>query len=110
MSEDRLGSRVASRRNELGMTLEQLAIQIGSTKSYVWEIENKPNVRPSATKVYKIAQALELPWEFLVMGRMPVDSREREAIAAFRKIETTALKDAAVAMMRGLVQKEMSDG
>jgi transcriptional regulator with XRE-family HTH domain len=90
------------RRKELGLTLEQLAALTESTKSYVWEIENKPNIRPSALKVYRLAEALELPWEFLVMGRMPTDARETEALAAFRKIETTELKDAAVAMMRGL--------
>lgn len=45
-------------RTREGLTLEELADKIGSTKSYVWELENKPNIRPSAELVYKVAKAL----------------------------------------------------
>ena len=98
----RIGARVANRRKKLGYTLDQLALMVKTSKSYVWEIENKPTIRPSAMLVWRLSQALEIPYEFLLLGRMPQESREIEALAAFRKIPTTTLKDAAVAMMRGL--------
>ena len=34
-----LGQRINARRLELGMTLQQVATQAGSSKSYIWEIE-----------------------------------------------------------------------
>lgn len=43
-----LGRKVRDLRQEKGMTLEQLATATGSSKSYMWEIENKPVARPSA--------------------------------------------------------------
>lgn len=52
------GERVARLRGEIGLTLEALAEEIGSTKSYVWELEKKPNIRPSADLVYKLSKAL----------------------------------------------------
>ena len=33
-------------RNQRGFTLEALAEKVGSTKSYLWELENKPTIRP----------------------------------------------------------------
>ena len=53
------GERVARLRNEVGLTLEGLATEIDSTKSYVWELENKPTIRPSADLVYKLAKSLK---------------------------------------------------
>ena len=41
------GQRMKDIRQARNETLEQVAEGIGSTKSYVWEIENKPNARPS---------------------------------------------------------------
>ena len=52
------GDRLQRLRTEAGLTLEGLAANIGSTKSYVWELENKPNIRPSADLVYKLSKAL----------------------------------------------------
>ena len=40
-----------------GLTLEGLGAKIDSSKSYVWEIENKDVARPSAEKLSLIAAA-----------------------------------------------------
>ena len=53
------GERLQELRNREGLTLEGLANEIGSTKSYVWELENKPNIRPSAELVYKLSKSLK---------------------------------------------------
>lgn len=52
------GERLQHYRKRAGFSLEGLAEKIGSTKSYMWELENKPNIRPSADLVYRIAKTL----------------------------------------------------
>lgn len=61
-----LGQKVKSLRKKDGLTLEKLAQEIESTKSYVWELENKDSIRPSADKVFKLANVLGVTAEFLV--------------------------------------------
>lgn len=41
-----------------GRTLEKLADETDSSKSYIWELENKNPPRPSAEKLTKIASKL----------------------------------------------------
>ena len=66
MNNSEIGSKIRQLRKRKSLTLESLAQEIGSTKSYVWDLENKPNVRPSADKVYKLALALETTVEDLM--------------------------------------------
>ncbi|WP_275588953.1 helix-turn-helix domain-containing protein [Croceicoccus hydrothermalis] len=61
-----LGRKVRDLRQKKGMTLEQLATATGSSKSYIWEIENKPVARPSAEKLGRIASVLGVTSEYLV--------------------------------------------
>lgn len=61
-----LGRKVRDLRQEKGMTLEQLASATGSSKSYMWEIENKPVARPSAEKLARIAEVLGVTTEYLL--------------------------------------------
>lgn len=61
-----LGRKVNDLRRQKGLTLEQLAQATGSSKSYMWEIENKPVARPSAEKLNRIAEVLGVTPEFLV--------------------------------------------
>ena len=61
-----LGRKVNSLRRSKGLTLEELAQATGSSKSYMWEIENKPVARPSAEKLTRIAEVLEVTPEFLL--------------------------------------------
>lgn len=83
-----LGTKVKSRRTELGLTLEGLAEKIGSTKSYVWELENKPAIRPSADKIFKLAEALKVTAEFLsdTSGKVQPKPTDFE-VAFFRKYQ-----------------------
>jgi transcriptional regulator with XRE-family HTH domain len=50
------GERLQRYRKKAGFTLEGLAAEVESTKGYIWELENKPNIRPSADLVYRIAK------------------------------------------------------
>ena len=61
-----LGEKIRSLRQSKGMTLDQLGQAAGSSKSYVWELENRDPPRPSAEKLHKIAEALDVTVEYLL--------------------------------------------
>lgn len=61
-----LGEKIRKLRKEKGFTLDRLAELSGSSKSYVWELENKTPPRPSAEKVASIAEALGVTADFLL--------------------------------------------
>lgn len=82
-----LGSKIRERRKELGLTLEELAGKAESSKSYIWELENRPVVRPSADKISKIAEALGITVEFLIDDKKDVATSSDLDKAFFRRIE-----------------------
>jgi transcriptional regulator with XRE-family HTH domain len=61
-----LGNKIRDLRKKKGYTLEQLADRTDSSKSYIWELENKNPPRPSADKVGKIAAALGVTSDYLM--------------------------------------------
>lgn len=61
-----LGDKIRAERKRLKLTLDQLAEKTNSSKSYIWELENRPVVRPSAEKISKIAEVLGVTVEFLL--------------------------------------------
>ena len=61
-----LGQKIKTHRKQKGMTLDQLALRTGSSKSYIWELENKNAPHPSAEKIFAIAKALGVTPEFLL--------------------------------------------
>ena len=46
-----LGDKIRTLRKAKGYTLEKLAELAESSKSYIWELENKEPPRPSADKI-----------------------------------------------------------
>lgn len=62
-----LGDKIRRLRKKKGLTLDQLGAACGSSKSYVWELENKEQTpRPSADKLQAIADALGVTVAFLI--------------------------------------------
>ena len=61
-----LGEKIQKLRKEKGFTLDQLAERTDSSKSYIWELENKNPPRPSAEKLSKIATQLGVTIEYLL--------------------------------------------
>jgi transcriptional regulator with XRE-family HTH domain len=61
-----LGEKIRTQRKRLKLTLDQLADRTGSSKSYIWELENRPVVRPSAEKIARIAEVFGVTVEFLL--------------------------------------------
>ncbi len=48
------------------LTLDQLGEAIGSSKAYVWQLENKKNAKPSADLLLKIAATFKVAPEYLL--------------------------------------------
>lgn len=85
------GQRIHSRRKEKGMTLQQLADATGSSKSYIWELESREEVRrPSAEKLSDIAAALGVTAEWL-LGKAP-NQTEAEDQAFFLRYQSLGKK------------------
>lgn len=80
-----LGARIQRLRKEKGLTLDQLAEITASSKSYIWELENKSPPRPSAEKLSKIATQLGVTIEYLLDGEKKITEVDAMDEMFFRK-------------------------
>lgn len=80
-----LGEKIRELRKAKGYTLDKLAELAESSKSYVWELENKDPPRPSADKVSKIAAALDVTADYLIDTTESVPVEDATDSAFFRK-------------------------
>jgi transcriptional regulator with XRE-family HTH domain len=88
-----LGAKIKELRKAKQLTLEQLAEQIGSGKSYIWELENRGVKRPSAQKLAAIARALDTTTDFLVDNGMIQPTDEVKRAVFFRKFDSLDAED-----------------
>lgn len=79
-----LGKKIRDLRKKSGYTLEKLAELTDSSKSYIWELENKNPPRPSAEKVAKIASVLGVTTDYLVSSTKAAPGEEVLDQAFFR--------------------------
>ncbi|MGO4175732.1 helix-turn-helix domain-containing protein [Bosea sp. TAF32] len=77
------GEKIRDLRKKAKLTLEQLGEMTDSSKSYIWEIENKNPPRPSADKIDRIARALGVTADYLMDETADLVTAEDEAF--FRK-------------------------
>jgi transcriptional regulator with XRE-family HTH domain len=82
-----LGIKINELRRARGLTLEQLAQASGSSKSYMWEIENKDVARPSAEKLEKIAASLGVTATFLIDATQAQPNENVEDAAFFQRFQ-----------------------
>lgn len=82
-----LGEKIQNLRKELGLTLEQLADRTESSKSYIWELENKSPPRPSAEKLSKIASELGVTMEYLLDQEQKITEIDATDEMFFRKYQ-----------------------
>lgn len=92
-----LGERIRALRAQKGLTLDALAKKVSSSKSYIWELENKAVTRPSAEKLRLIALALDTTTEYLLAAEN-VDAVTETDRAFFRKYQ--ALEEPAKKRLR----------
>jgi transcriptional regulator with XRE-family HTH domain len=86
-----LGDRMRGLRKKKGYTLEKLAELTGSSKSYIWELENKQPLRPSAEKISKIARVLGVTPEYLVDPEVTelADATDEAFYRKYRRLDPT---------------------
>jgi transcriptional regulator with XRE-family HTH domain len=82
-----LGIKINELRRKKGLTLEDLAKATDSSKSYMWEIENKDVARPSAEKLDRIATALDVTADFLIDATSALPNEDVQDRAFFRKFQ-----------------------
>jgi transcriptional regulator with XRE-family HTH domain len=80
-----LGEKMRELRKRKGYTLEKLAELTESSKSYIWELENKNPLRPSAEKVARIAAVLGVTSDYLVDSTEKTDVAEATDQAFYRR-------------------------
>lgn len=83
-----LGDKIRALRKEKKLSLERLAELTESSKSYIWELENKDDPKPSAEKIGKIASVLEVTAEFLLTESTTPPGEEVIDEAFFRKYKS----------------------
>ena len=80
-----VGDKIRELRKQKGYTLEKLAELTESSKSYIWELENKNPPRPSADKVAQIAAVLGVTSDYLVDSTDKTNVVEAADQAFFRR-------------------------
>ena len=88
-----LGDKIRALRKQKRLSLEQLAELTDSSKSYIWELENKDDPKPSAEKIGKIAAVLEVTTEFLLTESATTPDEEVLDEAFFRKYKNMSEPD-----------------
>lgn len=80
-----LGEKLHRLRKEKGYTLEKLAEMTNSSKSYIWELENKNPPRPSGEKISRIATVLGVTPEYLLDATATLEVADATDEAFYRK-------------------------
>ncbi len=83
-----MGDKINALRKQRGLSLEQLAEMTGSSKSYLWELENRNDPNPSIDKVGRLAVALDVTTEFLLSGPESKPDEKVADEAFFRKYQS----------------------
>lgn len=83
-----LGDKIRTLRKQKKLSLDQLAELTDSSKSYLWELENKDAPNPSVEKIAKIAAVLEVTTEFLLTESAATPDEEVIDEAFFRKYKS----------------------
>lgn len=87
-----LGTKIRYHRKAKGFSLDTLATLSGTSKSYLWEIENRERLNPSGELVAKIAKPLGLTVDFLLSHNPePGDEVQKEVL--YRNFKNLTLPD-----------------
>lgn len=62
-------NRIKSYRTSFGWTLDELAQKVGSSKAYIWQLENKENPDPGVKLSIRLACAFGISVEHLFRER-----------------------------------------
>ncbi|MEM6890931.1 MAG: helix-turn-helix transcriptional regulator [Pseudomonadota bacterium] len=90
---EKFGEKLRKVRTRKSKTLEELAKAIGSSKAYVWQLENKKNAKPSAELLLKIANYLGESPDFFLDDDAEERTEGQLEDAFFRKFKKLSDED-----------------
>ena len=99
-----LGEVVKAWRQEQDLTVTELAARADTAKGYISEVENNKIHRPNDEQLIRLAKALEIPVEFLILRRLPSDlspDERKEVDEAWRTSTTNSTSKEAGKSKRG---------
>jgi len=73
----RLGELIRTRREALGLTLEETADAIGCSKSYIWEVENHKGYKISLLLAARLAIGLGLQVSMLAASALESEKESK---------------------------------
>ena len=82
------GERLRNARKDARLTLDQLAEKIGSSKAYVWQLENKDTASPSAEIMFGICAALGKEPSYFIQRVPPAADELVRRDILFRKFDS----------------------
>ena len=84
-----LGEKIKRHRQEKGYSLDKMAELTDTSKSYLWEIENRDTRKPSGEKLSKIAEALSVTTDYLLDETAEPNNEvlQKAFFREFRKLE-----------------------
>lgn len=82
-----LGEKLRTLRKEKKLTLDALAEKVGISKSYLWELENRPQSNPSIEKLGAIATVLDVPTAYFLDDEIAQPSGHHLDEAFFRNYQ-----------------------
>lgn len=88
----RIGEKIKNLRKYWGLSLQQVAKKSGSSKSYIWEVENK-NINLTSRKLVAIANALQTTPNFLLDDTKEKMTLSDEEDRFFRKYKILNTED-----------------
>lgn len=87
-----LGKKLKELRQQKGYSLDELAALTDTSKSYLWELENRDQRKPSGEKLNRIAIQLDVTANYLLDDNAAADD-EMQQEAFFRKFNSLTAED-----------------
>jgi transcriptional regulator with XRE-family HTH domain len=87
-----LGNKIKTLRKQKGLSLEKLGELTETSKSYIWELENRNSCNPTADKLAKISQALGVTTDYLTNDNAELSGDVMQE-AFFRKFNALTESD-----------------
>lgn len=75
-----LSEKLKEHRKDKGYSLGQLSRLSGVSKSYLWELENRPERKPSGNTLAQLAKALEVTADYLLDEKALPDDKMTDTI------------------------------
>lgn len=96
------GDKLRALRKQEGLSLDRLAALTSSSKSYLWELENREIPLPSGEKLAALADALNTTVDALINDKVEPDAEDVKDRAFFRQFQKLDREDKE--KLRGLVK------